>query len=105
MVFVTECPVCKGSSFVEYLSCNDHTVSHETFQLVQCAGCLLLITSPRPDATELGRYYQSDNYISHSTQARSIIDYVYKITRQFNLRWKINLVKNYCAPESTTLLD
>jgi 2-polyprenyl-3-methyl-5-hydroxy-6-metoxy-1,4-benzoquinol methylase len=90
---ITQCPVCQGNSFVHHLACIDHTVSHETFTIIKCRTCDLLITSPRPDQSEIGKYYQSSNYISHTTATSSLFDVVYKIARAFTLLWKIKLLK------------
>jgi 2-polyprenyl-3-methyl-5-hydroxy-6-metoxy-1,4-benzoquinol methylase len=93
MVPVTQCPVCEGKSFSPYLICEDHTVSHETFILIKCEACHFVITSPRPESEALGHYYLSDDYISHAKKSKSIFDIVYKISRLYTLRWKLNLIK------------
>ena len=109
MQSVAQCPICDGINFKKFLSCKDHTVSHETFSLVRCENCELVITSPRPQDKDLGKYYLSDNYVSHSTKkSADLIDQLYKITRHFTLGWKVNLVQANCSfkmPAGPKLLD
>lgn len=107
MVSVNQCPVCEGKSFLPYLKCIDYTVSHETFQLIRCERCKLVITSPRPAPEDLGRYYLSEDYISHAKNSKGLFDKVYKISRLYTLRWKLSLVKeNLRSKEKTNrILD
>lgn len=108
MYTLTECPVCKGHSFEPLMTCKDCTVSHETFRLVRCKSCSFLATSPRPDDSELGKYYESKDYISHAPKSSSLLDQIYKISRVFTLRWKISIVKtNTFTPQENEnrLLD
>lgn len=95
MQSINECPICEGRNFSYYLTCADHTVSHETFQLVKCQSCGFVITSPRPENSDLGNYYISNNYISHSRRIKNVFDLVYRITRHFTLQWKATLIKKY----------
>ncbi|HEY3429958.1 MAG TPA: class I SAM-dependent methyltransferase, partial [Cyclobacteriaceae bacterium] len=85
---IQECPICKNQNLQAFIRCEDYTVSHETFEVVRCVNCTLAITSPRPDIDKLGRYYQSDEYISHSGKSPGGIGFLYKIARSFSLNWK-----------------
>ncbi len=107
MVHVTECPLCQIKVLENFLSTADHTVSHETFQLIKCTGCGFVMTSPRPDDEHLGNYYLSEAYISHSNNSKSLLDLVYRLSRRFTLSWKYNLVRAYSEPETSkiNLLD
>jgi 2-polyprenyl-3-methyl-5-hydroxy-6-metoxy-1,4-benzoquinol methylase len=103
MILVNACPVCGHNSWREYLSCIDHTVSHETFAITTCSGCGFLATNPRPADEDLSKYYQSTAYISHTDNADSLIDKIYKFARTFTLRWKEHLIKKYT--QTGLLLD
>src|SRR5687768_15415008 len=106
MQSINECPICNGTAFSHYLTCTDYTVSHETFNLLQCKACDLVITSPGPSDAELGKYYLSDDYISHAKTNKSIFDKFYGITRHYTLYWKLNLIKSHiCENNHPTLLD
>jgi 2-polyprenyl-3-methyl-5-hydroxy-6-metoxy-1,4-benzoquinol methylase len=97
------CPVCKGTFFEKKIDTIDHTATHEIFQIKVCLNCSLLITTPRPEGPELHKYYLSENYISHSNKANSLINAIYLIARKFTLRWKYNLLRKYST--GTNLLD
>ncbi len=87
------------------MECRDYTVSHETFKLVTCSSCGLVITTPRPGPDALGRYYLSENYISHATETTSLFDAVYRIARNYNLTRKLNLIHAHTSTPPQHLLD
>jgi SAM-dependent methyltransferase len=66
-----------------------------------------VFTSPRPLPKDLGRYYVSDDYISHSRKTQNLFDKVYQISRHFTLKWKLNLVRENTLKSNglQTLLD
>jgi 2-polyprenyl-3-methyl-5-hydroxy-6-metoxy-1,4-benzoquinol methylase len=72
---------------------------------MECASCKFWFTSPRPETEELGKYYLSDDYISHSEKTKSIVDLIYKVSRVFTMRWKLSLIKTYSKSTSIKLLD
>lgn len=104
MIAVTLCPVCGSTHFTDFLVCRDYTVSHQLFNLIKCSTCNIVITSPQPGHEELGRYYQSDDYISHTSKANSFIDKLYLAARRFTLSKKQKLITSLC-PAHGTLLD
>ena len=63
----------------------------------------MLLTNPRPSQKTVGTYYQSTNYISHTSAANGIIDYIYLIFRRLTLLWKLRLIKPYL--KENLLLD
>jgi 2-polyprenyl-3-methyl-5-hydroxy-6-metoxy-1,4-benzoquinol methylase len=103
MVEVTTCPACKNTNFTQLAVCKDYTVSHETFKIIQCSKCKLAATSPRPENKELGKYYQSDEYISHSGKSSGGIGTLYRLARKLSLNRKEALVRKYATKK--TLLD
>ncbi len=100
---VEACPVCKQKLFKSFLTCKDYTASGESFHVEQCVNCGFTITNPRPPEAQAGKYYQSDSYISHTSAAAGIMDYIYLIMRKFTLIWKYNLIKHQLSTK--TLLD
>jgi hypothetical protein len=52
----------------------DHSVSKETFELYHDEKLDMLITSPQPSLDNLGRYYESEDYISHTDSKRSLFE-------------------------------
>lgn len=105
MYSVTQCPICEGTSFKPFLNCVDYSVSQEMFPLIECTKCQLVITSPRPDDQQLGKYYNSPQYISHSAESQSILDKIYRLARYFTLRWKLSVIKKHSKTYPTNLLD
>lgn len=95
MVDVVECPVCKSRSIKPFRTCKDFTVSHETFSVHRCESCSLAITSPRPDTADLGKYYQSEEYISHSGKSSGLMGPVYTTARNFALNWKARILSTH----------
>lgn len=104
MTEIQECPICQGKVFSPFLTCLDHSISFEKFNLIKCAACDLIITSPRPDDTVMGNYYLSPSYTSHLNTAKSAFDKLYMLARSFTLKWKLSLVK-YHTKSSKSVLD
>ena len=105
MEHLSACPICNESHLSHYLACKDHTVSHETFLLEQCPHCGFVMTNPRPDKTDLPKYYHSEDYISHSDASRNIVDSLYKVARTFTLKWKYNLIQQHAVRKASSILD
>lgn len=105
MKVLSECPVCHHTDFTPLFTCEDYTVSHETFQLTGCEHCGLVMTNPQPDDDQLEKYYHSDAYISHSNKSLTITDRVYKIARTFTLNWKYRLIQRHAAAPPQSVLD
>src|SRR5688572_10038401 len=92
METLSQCPVCSASEQRPFISCLDHTVSRETFQVVQCGKCGFRFTNPRPAEGEIGKYYQSEEYISHSGTSRGVENKIYGIVRSYTIRQKVKLI-------------
>ena len=101
---LNQCPVCTGTVFTPFLECEDFTVSHEKFKLVECTACSFVFTNPRPSPAEIGRYYQSDEYISHTNSSSGIMNKVYQIARKRAISGKLKVVEEH-NPSPRTLLD
>lgn len=98
-----QCPSCGSSSFQNKMIAEDHTVSHESFAIVQCNKCNLLFTNPRPPLDSISKYYDSPEYISHSNQTKSILDIIYQVVRNYSLKKKYKLIQSLNTNKS--LLD
>ncbi|MDO7873125.1 class I SAM-dependent methyltransferase [Hymenobacter sp. ASUV-10] len=98
------CPVCGKTEFKNKLVVQDYTVSQESFAIVQCAACSFQFTNPRPAAADIGRYYESDAYVSHNSAAQGFINQAYKVARFFTMRRKVALL-NKLAPRRGKMLD
>jgi 2-polyprenyl-3-methyl-5-hydroxy-6-metoxy-1,4-benzoquinol methylase len=89
---LSNCPLCSGSSFKRFVECTDYTVSRETFTIVACESCGFKFTNPRPDEKEIGKYYESEDYVSHSNSRKGIINTVYHWVRNYSLKQKVSLI-------------
>lgn len=103
MIKLTNCPTCNSSEFDSFLSCKDFTVSGEIFNIVSCKACGFKFTNPRPGHDQIGRYYKSEDYISHSNTSKGLISKLYKIVRNYTLKGKLKLIDKYS--EKGNLLD
>jgi 2-polyprenyl-3-methyl-5-hydroxy-6-metoxy-1,4-benzoquinol methylase len=103
------CPVCGSLLHKHFLVCKDFTVSQQEFQIVKCESCGFKFTNPRPSADEIGEYYQSDDYISHSDTNKGLVNKAYRAVRNYTLKQKLKLVDSLVAQtghqESKQLLD
>lgn len=97
---VDQCPACAGKEFTNQIICDDHTVSGESFAIVSCNTCKLWLTSPRPTQQNLGKYYESDTYISHSNKANSFVNIIYKMVRTYTMHQKTQLLKTFISKGS-----
>lgn len=87
-----QCPACHSNDIQSKFECKDHFLSQELFEVFSCAKCDLLFTNPRPDPQEIGKYYASENYISHTDKGNSIINQIYKLARTFTIRQKSKML-------------
>jgi 2-polyprenyl-3-methyl-5-hydroxy-6-metoxy-1,4-benzoquinol methylase len=83
----------------------DKSVSQEMFTIVQCQDCEFQFTNPRPDAAHIGKYYESDAYVSHNSGAQGLINRVYNVARFFTVRRKVALITKLNGGRAGRLLD
>lgn len=100
---LTTCPICENENFEFYLKAKDHTVTQEEFELRKCKRCHFIVTSPRPTEVSIGKYYASDNYISHSGKSNSLFDKIYLAARGITLKWKSDFINHYTSKPGTIL--
>jgi len=98
-----KCPSCNYEGSSPFLLCKDYTVTKEDFQIVSCNNCDFKYTNPRPSNIEIGRYYESQDYISHSNTSAGLINKIYQFVRVRAIQKKINLIKNLHPPDNTIL--
>ncbi len=86
------CPVCDSSQNELFLTIPDHMITKETFKVVRCSSCGFHFTNPIPQESEIGRYYKSEDYISHSSNNSGIVNKAYNVVRNITLKRKVNLI-------------
>jgi 2-polyprenyl-3-methyl-5-hydroxy-6-metoxy-1,4-benzoquinol methylase len=87
-----------------FLTVIDYSVSKEAFDLYYDQDLDMLITSPQPSPENLGKYYESTDYISHTDSKRSLFEKAYHFVKGIALNNKLNLINN-CSAAKGNLLD
>jgi 2-polyprenyl-3-methyl-5-hydroxy-6-metoxy-1,4-benzoquinol methylase len=105
LIYYNNCPLCGSSQVHEALTAKDYTVSKETFSIFHCGGCGGRFTQNIPDGANIGAYYQSQEYISHTETRQGLINRLYHSVRKITLRSKQNWVRNAAGMKQGTLLD
>jgi 2-polyprenyl-3-methyl-5-hydroxy-6-metoxy-1,4-benzoquinol methylase len=104
-IYYTQCPSCYSHHITKKLTATDHTVSHESFEIWHCDDCSIRFTRDVPDQQAIGRYYQSQDYISHTDTNKGIVNRLYRLVRHITLRGKRNLIGSYTGVSKGNLLD
>ncbi|MEY3942103.1 MAG: hypothetical protein RIR07_989 [Bacteroidota bacterium] len=100
---VKNCPSCGAVDRRKPFAVTDHMVSGEEFQVSFCTDCGLGITSPRPD--EIGPYYESPAYTSHSDSTSGLFGTLYGWARSWAARGKVKLIQRSTKASKGSLLD
>jgi SAM-dependent methyltransferase len=105
MIHYEQCPVCSSSDLKFVFNVKDHTVSGREFAVCECNGCTLRFTQDIPGPDEIGPYYQSEDYISHTETKKGFINSAYHAVRKFTLQQKKNLVNRETGLKKGRILD
>ena len=105
MIQRENCLICDGSELIPLYSCTDYLVTRQNFTILRCNKCGLRLTQGVPGSEEMGSYYDSPEYISHTGGSRSVTDILYGIARGIMLHSKKGSVKKLTARNSGTILD
>ena len=87
-----------------FLTVKDYSVSKETFELYYDELSDMLITYPQPSLENLGKYYESEDYISHTDNKRSLFEKLYHFIKNIALKKKLNLI-NSLQSDKGLILD
>ena len=75
-----------------YLSVKDYLVSGESFDLVYDDDSDFLKTFPQPNPENLPKYYESQDYISHTDEKRGLFSSLYQFVKKWSLQKKTKLI-------------
>jgi SAM-dependent methyltransferase len=100
-----QCPSCGNSTIEFVLKTIDFTVSKAVFEIWHCNNCSLRFTQSVPSAIDIGAYYQSANYVSHTDTNKGLTNRLYHFIRQFTLKTKLKLVQQSTGLQTGALLD
>lgn len=87
-----------------YLEVADHAFTKEVFYLMANEDVSLLKTRPQPKEDELGKYYQSEDYISHTDVKNTFYDKIYHVIRSIATKQKLKNIE-VLMPQKGKLLD
>lgn len=101
---IKACPLCGAEEKSTVRKAPYYRGQQEWFTISECQQCKFWFTDPQPQGEDLGRYYESEDYVSHTDGGTSPMDLAYKLVRTYALRKKLALVQGQLgAPGS--LLD
>jgi len=99
------CPVCGNTAPGTEFVCTDFFVSGEKFPILHCPGCGFRMTGSAPDAENIGRYYQSEEYVSHSNTRQGLVNQLYHAVRQYMLGRKYRMISRHSGLSTGAILD
>jgi len=99
------CPGCGSTDIRGLFNVRDFTVSGEEFPIWVCGYCGLRFTQNIPDSNSIGKYYKSEQYISHTNTSKGVINRLYHLVRTRTLRLKLNLLNKTLGKTTGQLLD
>ena len=87
------------------LKAKDHTVSGQEFEIYECKNCSLRFTQNVADENGISKYYQSEDYISHSDTSKGFVNSLYHFVRQITLKSKLSIITKYSGSKAGEILD
>jgi Protein-L-isoaspartate carboxylmethyltransferase len=102
---INTCPLCGGTHLVKKMTCTDFYASGEQFDLFQCENCGFQFTQGFPVEKEIGKYYETPDYISHSDTKKGMMNELYHLVRSRMLQKKAQLINNITGKTSGKILD
>lgn len=100
MKVIDKCPICEKNKFSHYMEVKDHMITKESFKIVECDDCGFRFTNPIPTLDRIGDYYKSEDYVSHSSTNKGLINKLYNRVRKKTLKSKRNILETYASPKS-----
>ncbi len=90
-----KCLVCGKEQFEKIVDSKDYCVSQEDFTVSKCVSCTFGFTKNAPDADHIGRYYEHDDYVSHTDTKEGLFFSIYHSVRNYMLGQKLSYLKNH----------
>ncbi|WP_047417698.1 bifunctional 2-polyprenyl-6-hydroxyphenol methylase/3-demethylubiquinol 3-O-methyltransferase UbiG [Cellulophaga sp. Hel_I_12] len=84
-----------------YLQTKDYSVSREEFELRHDENLDMLVTFPQPEDVE--KYYESEDYISHTDAKKSLTEKAYQIVKSKNLQHKLRIINRHASTKKSIL--
>jgi 2-polyprenyl-3-methyl-5-hydroxy-6-metoxy-1,4-benzoquinol methylase len=99
------CAICGGESQKKHVEGKDHNVSRKLFTITECMNCGFRFTNPRPKEEHIYKYYQSKNYISHSSTKKGLINKAYHLVRSYQFYKKKKVIQKNSNMKKGKILD
>jgi 2-polyprenyl-3-methyl-5-hydroxy-6-metoxy-1,4-benzoquinol methylase len=93
-LLINSCACCNSQQLHSVFKVIDYTVSHQYFEVWECECCGYRFTQNAPNQTQIGAYYKSENYISHTDTNKGFISKLYHAVRNITLKSKRNLINS-----------
>ena len=74
MNILERCPLCSSKEIELFIKSMDYSTSKEKFNISNCKECGFHFTNPRPKESDIGKYYISDKYISHTNEKKGLFN-------------------------------
>ena len=104
-LIINACPVCGSTHLKRVMTCTDFYASGEQFELCSCEDCGFTFTQGVPVEAEIGKYYETPDYISHTDTRKGAMNSVYHYVRSYMLGRKARLVPKEAHRKTGRLLD
>jgi len=105
MIHHVVCPLCTSDRISLHFKVTDHFISTEDFEVFRCSECGFEFTQDIPEEDEIGKYYESEDYISHSNTSKGFSNKLYRIARTIMLRRKMGIIRKITGLKNGNLLD
>lgn len=100
-----KCPLCGSVHLNHFLTCTDCYATGEKFNILVCNECGFKMTQDVPVEAEIGKYYESPDYISHTDTHHGLMNRIYHWVRSYMLQKKARLVEKACGLKQGRILD
>ena len=99
------CQVCQGADIKDFIRVIDHNYSGDVFNISECVSCGYRFTNPRPIESTIGNYYKSENYISHNSTKKGLINKIYHLVRNYQFKIKESSIEKTKISPGKKVLD
>ena len=73
------CPLSEKKTVLKnYINVKDYSNTQEEFTIVSCETTNFLFTNPRPKEKDISKYYDFEDYISHTNKKSDFISKLYQ---------------------------
>ncbi|WP_324024765.1 class I SAM-dependent methyltransferase [Maribacter sp. BPC-D8] len=86
---------------ISKISTKDFLVTQESFELEYDPKYDMLVTKPIPE--DLEKYYDPNNYISHSDSGNGLLEKIYQTVKKYTLNKKVKLINEYTIDDKKLL--